>query len=76
MILAVMAIVDPHPRTEVMFGPPGHLYVYFTYGIHWCANVVVESDGVCAAVLLRALTPLRNLEMMRSDRGPVARRDP
>ena len=65
----------PTPRTAAMFGPPGHLYIYFTYGMHWCANVVVETDGVCAAVLLRALTPLRGLEAMRKDRGPVGSRD-
>jgi DNA-3-methyladenine glycosylase len=62
------------PRNAVMFGPPGHLYVYFSYGMHHCVNVVTGTDGDGQAVLLRAIAPLTGVEAMRSRRGPVPER--
>jgi len=57
------------PRTDSMFGEAGHLYVYFTYGMHYCCNVVTEKEGIGAAVLIRAVEPIDNLEVLQRRRA-------
>ena len=78
-IVEVEAYLGPHDlashsskgltaRTRIMFGPPGHAYVYLVYGMHFCLNIVTEHDGHASAVLIRAVEPVKNVE--GSTRGP------
>ena len=63
------------PRTQVLYGPPGHAYVYFTYGMHWMLNFVAEPRDFPAAILIRAIQPCEGLEIIAGRRGKQPRKN-
>jgi DNA-3-methyladenine glycosylase len=71
--LAAHSACGVTPRNRVIFGPPGHAYVYFIYGMYECLNLIAEPDGVAGCVLIRALEPLTGIPLMRR-RRPAAQR--
>jgi len=73
--LACHAHVGKTRRNEVMFGPPGHAYVYFTYGMHWLLNCVTGQEGYPAAVLIRSIYPTENVEAITERRLPAKEKD-
>lgn len=83
-IVEVEAYIGPHDlashcskgmtkRTQTMFGPPGHLYIYMIYGMYFCTNIVTEAEGHGSAVLLRALEPIKNIQEKTSGPGLLSR---
>jgi len=73
--LACHAHVGKTRRNEVMFGPPGHAYIYFTYGMHWLLNCVTGQEGYPAAVLIRSIFPTENVEAIARRRLPAKEKD-
>lgn len=69
------AFPGPTKRNAVMFGPPGRLYVYLSYGIHWCVNITCGPPGVGGGVLIRAIEPVLGVDVMRERRGRDALRE-